>query len=147
MLRRRWFPVMLCLIGSCNDSPATAPTDARRDLEPGGPLAKIVRNTIDPAGALTKNGFFLKVTGPINCTTGEVVDLRVTVTQRTTGAVAEGYERLRCTGNDQVWRAELLRLSREAFEAGPAIAVAIARTSENGRATDAHQWLVNMTLA
>ena len=32
------------------------------------------------------------------------------------------------------------------FEAGPATVVGLARSSVNGQATDAHQWLVNVTL-
>ena len=35
---------------------------------------------------------------------------------------------------------------RAAFEAGPATVVGLARSSLNGQATDAHQWLVNVTL-
>ena len=147
MRRRLWLPAMFCLIASCEDPATAVPAQSRAIQTPDAPLAKIAKNTIDPSGVLTKNGLLLKVTGPIACTAGEIVELRVTVTQRTTGAVAEGYERTKCTGNDQVWSAQLLRLSREAFEAGPAIAVAVARTFDRGRATDAHQWLVNMNLA
>jgi hypothetical protein len=33
------------------------------------------------------------------------------------------------------------------FEAGPATAVALGRTTAGGKATDAHQWLVEITLA
>ena len=35
---------------------------------------------------------------------------------------------------------------RAAFDAGPAMVVGLARSSINGQATDAHQWLVNVTL-
>ena len=35
---------------------------------------------------------------------------------------------------------------RATFEAGPATVVGLARSSINGHATDAHQWLVNVTL-
>ena len=34
----------------------------------------------------------------------------------------------------------------ESFVAGLATAVAVARTTANGKVTDAHQWLVNITL-
>jgi hypothetical protein len=47
-------------------------------------------NTIDPVAIVADNGRHLIVTGPIECTHGERVELRVTVTQRETGAVAEG---------------------------------------------------------
>ena len=32
------------------------------------------------------------------------------------------------------------------FEAGPVTVAGLARSSINGEATDAHQWLVNVTL-
>jgi len=32
------------------------------------------------------------------------------------------------------------------FEAGPVTVAGLARSSINGHATDAHQWLVNVTL-
>jgi hypothetical protein len=35
---------------------------------------------------------------------------------------------------------------KAAFEAGPATAVALGRTTDRGATTDAHQWLVNITL-
>jgi len=35
---------------------------------------------------------------------------------------------------------------RAAFAAGPVTVVGLARSSINGQATDAHQWLVNVTL-
>ena len=53
-------------------------------------FAKIVNNTIDPLGNVTGNGRQIAVTGPIGCTPLETAYLRVTVTQRSTGAVAEG---------------------------------------------------------
>jgi hypothetical protein len=68
-------------------------------------FARIVGNTIDPDAIVTDNGRHLIVTGPISCTAGERAFLRVTVTQRSTGAVAEGRTRLTCTGegNPKQW--------------------------------------------
>jgi hypothetical protein len=37
-------------------------------------------------------------------------------------------------------------LDKERFEEGPATVVAAARTSDDGEITDAHQWLVDVTL-
>lgn len=132
--------------------------------------AKIMRNTVDPVVTVTDQGRRLIVTGPITCSTEERVDVRVTVTQRTTGAVAEGQTRFLCTGAAQQWEIEAVTLFRPDFEDGPATVVAIARTTVRkadpeaqlfGRkrdgqggtrsphrveTTDAHQWLVEVTL-
>jgi len=35
---------------------------------------------------------------------------------------------------------------KASFDEGPATAVAIARSADRGESTDAHQWLVNVTL-
>jgi len=112
------------------------------------PLAftKIVYNTIDPLATVTDNGRLVIATGPISCTRGERLFLRVTVTQRATGAVAEGSTRIVCTGNNQQWQVNAATQGPETFGEGPAIAVAIARTAFRGEITDAHQWLVNITL-
>ena len=53
-------------------------------------FARIVFNTIDPVGIVADQGRHLTVTGPLAFTAGETALLRVTVTQRATGAVAEG---------------------------------------------------------
>ena len=91
-------------------------------------------------------GRHLIVTGPIECTQGERVELRVTVTQRETGAVAEGYAFFTCTVETQQWEVHAVTHSKATFEEGPATAVAIASTTSRGTATDAHQWLVDVTL-
>ncbi len=109
-------------------------------------FAKIVSNTIDPVGIVAHNGRHVTLTGPLAITAGERAQMRVTVTQRTTGAVAEGSVILTGTGTTNQWEIEAAVQGNETFEAGPATAVAIARTSAGGQATDAHQWLVNITL-
>jgi len=109
-------------------------------------FAKVARNTIDPVAVVSQDGRHLFVTGPVECTAGERSRLRVTVSQRSTGAVAEGRTFDTCTGGAQQWEVEASILGKVKFEEGPATAVAIAVTSDRGRATDAHQWLVNVTL-
>ena len=91
-------------------------------------FAKITFNTIDPVATVTDNGRRIIVTGPIACTEGEGCDLRIVVSQRSTGAVAEGRTRLTCSGeNDQQqWSVEARAQGNETFEAGPATAVAFA---------------------
>ena len=104
------------------------------------------RTRIDPVAMVTANGRHLILTGPIACTGGERAYVRLTVTQRSTGAVAEGNAFLTCTGNTQQWEVHASTQSKESFAEGPATAVALARSTVRGDATDAHQWLVDITL-
>ena len=121
-------------------------------------FAKIMRNTIDPQAIVTDHGRHLVVTGPIECTAGERTFTRVTVTQRTTGAVAEGNTAFECSGEPQVWVVHATTQGKALFEPGAATAVGLARTVTRSEheyrrkrpsrtvATDAHQWLVNIEL-
>ena len=108
--------------------------------------AKISINTIDPVGLVADKGRQVTVTGPIAVTVGERTELRVTVTQRSTGTVAEGVIFFTGTGQTNQWEITVVAEGRAAFQAGPATVVGLARSSVNGQATDAHQWLVNVTL-
>jgi hypothetical protein len=110
-------------------------------------LARIVLNTIDPVAVVVDEGRHLVVTGPITCTTNERAYLRVTVTQRTTGAVAEGRTLITCTGGVQQWEVHAATQGKKTFEGGPATAIALGRTTTRGGATDANQWLADITLA
>ena len=109
-------------------------------------FAGVQLNTIDPVGIVAAKGRHITVAGPLRATAGDRVELRVTVTQRSTGAVAEGRAFLTGTGALQRWEVETAAEGGATFEAGPATAVALARTTVGGKATDAHQWLVNITL-
>ena len=109
-------------------------------------FAKVAGNTIDPVGIVADQGRQVTVTGPIAVTAGERTELRVTVTQRSTGAVAEGTSFFTGTGQTNQWEVTAVAEGRAAFETGPATVVGLARSSINGQATDAHQWLVNVTL-
>jgi hypothetical protein len=109
-------------------------------------FAKLILNTIDPVAIVTDNGRHIIVTGPISCSESEPAYLRVTVTQRSTGAVAEGSTRIACTADTQQWAVHASIQGRETFEEGPATAVAFARTTDRGDTDDAHQWLVSITL-
>ena len=108
--------------------------------------ARITVNTIDATAKLSENGRRLVVTGPIQTDVVEKIYLRVTVTQRTTGAVAQGIAILRGTGELQTWEVRAKTRGKASFEPGPATAVAIAITSDKGQTSDSHQWLVNITL-
>src|SRR5437773_2696300 len=109
-------------------------------------LAKLIVNTIDPVAIVSGNGLHVVMTGPIACTEGERASLRVTVTQRETGALAEGVALFACAGVVQQWKVLASIQGNETFQPGPATAVAIGRSSSGAKTTDAHPWLVNITL-
>jgi len=109
-------------------------------------FARIARNTIDPVATVADDGHHIVVTGPIACTAREKAHLRVTITQRATAALAEGHTRITCTGGSQQWEVHAATHGPEGFQDGPATAVAVARTTHRGDITDAHQWLVEITL-
>jgi hypothetical protein len=110
-------------------------------------FAKVVVNTIDPVGKVTDNGRQITITGPLRCSDSQRTYLRVTVTQRSTGAVTEGQSFIECSTEIRQWEVRLPVHGRAAFQEGEAIAVALARTETNrGNSDDAHQWLVPITL-
>ena len=110
-------------------------------------FARIVRNTIDPVAKITDNGRQIVVTGPLTCSENQRTFLRLTVTQRSTGALAEGQTFVECLTTSQKWEIRIAAQGNETFQEGPATAVALARTTTGqGNNDDAHQWLVNVTL-
>ena len=113
-----------------------------------GPTAfgRIVINTIDASALVVDGGRHLVITGPLSCTAGERAFLRVTVTQRETGAIAEGRTLVHCSGDIRQWEVHATVRGAAVFQLGLATASALARTSAHGDTTDSHQWLVNITL-
>ncbi len=109
-------------------------------------FARISVNTIDLVGTVADKGRAVTVSGPIAVTIGERTELRVTVTQRSTGAVAERVIFFTGSGATNQWEITAIAEGRAGFEAGPATVVGLARSSITGQPTDAHQWLVNVTL-
>ena len=110
-------------------------------------FARITFNTVDEVATVSRNGRHLIVTGPLSTDQTQPVELRVTVTQRSTGAVAEGYTRFTGTTAEQQWHVRAATLGFRGFEPGPAVVVALARSyGAPGRPDDAQQWLVEVTL-
>lgn len=107
---------------------------------------KLSANTIHSTAMVNGPGNLLLITGPITCSPGDFTVIRITITQRATGAIAEGYARLTGTGTEQLWEIRARTLGPSRFQPGSATAVAVATTSVAGQTTDAHQWLVNITL-
>src|SRR5262245_11760471 len=81
-------------------------------------FAAITSATINPLAIVTDNGRHLIVSGPMVCTESETVELRVQVTQRATGAVAEGRTSLTCTGVPQHWDVDAAIQGNETFGKG-----------------------------
>jgi hypothetical protein len=102
--------------------------------------AAILQNTIDHTASLTGHGRYALVTGPIACTAGDTLSIRVTLTQTTTGAQGQGRARLTCTGNLQTWAVKVSAFGVSAFKPGPAAACARASTSVQDRLTDERRW-------
>ena len=110
-------------------------------------FAGVSLNTIDPVAVVTDDGRHLVVTGPIACTAGERVTVQVMVTQRMTGAMVQGRTRFTCTGDMQQWEVRAQKVGKAELSEGAATAVALARSRAEGASTDAHQWLVDVTVS
>ena len=95
---------------------------------------------IDPTAMLSADGRYVVASGPLTCPKGAAFWLRVSVTQRATGAYAEAIKSFACTGKPQHWSVSALRTGDERFGAGPVEICALGRTLAGGRVTDAHQW-------
>lgn len=100
----------------------------------------------DPALSLNASGRRVFVTGTVECTQGEKVQLHLTISQRLTGAVAEGNWKGVCTGNPQVWETDAVTQADGKFQLGAAQAVGFGVTISQGKPTDAIQWFDDITL-
>ena len=108
-------------------------------------FARIMINTINPVATLTDDGRHVVLTGPIRCDGDQPADLRLTVTQRATGAMAEGTGRIECTTGVKQWEVRAATQGKARFAEGDAVAVGLAITGTGrGDADDAHQWLVQV---
>ena len=104
-------------------------------------------NTINPSAEILNNGEEVVLTGPIQCSEPGTTVIRVTLTQRTTGAIAEGQTVFECSTTLQQWRAVVHTRGKERFVPGQAVAVALGfGRGSTGVIEDAHQWLVNVNL-
>jgi pimeloyl-ACP methyl ester carboxylesterase len=108
--------------------------------------AFLTANTIDELATYKKHGRLVRVTGPIACTRGERVSIRVTVTQRATAARARGRWKGRCTGEVQQWQVAARRPPLVRFENGRGRFSAVARTRAGARVTDRRRWCERVTV-
>ena len=110
-------------------------------------MGSIWDNTINPVAIVSSDGREIVVSGPIRCDEGNCFQIRVTVTQRTTGAVAETVWNGDCVGRVQKWEVTALAKGESRFEEGPAQASALLTSARGGKALDAYQWCVDVILA
>jgi hypothetical protein len=108
---------------------------------------------IDPTLLIDAKGRQVAVTGPFECSAGGLITLlRVTVSQRVSGAVAEGETRGACSGGAEEFALDAVARGEATFVEGPAEACALALVGVHGaligggNVTDAHQWCQDVTL-
>ncbi len=102
--------------------------------------AFISANTIDRHATYRKNGTHVRTTGPIGCSRGERISIRITITQRATGGWARQRWTARCTGELQHWQVRARARHRTRFASGAGKVCAAARTRVGGRVTDTRTW-------
>ena len=124
---------------------APAQTSAVRDPRPCVSTCKPAA-AFDHAGVLTNRGGAVRVSGPIACAAGDSVRVRATVSQVSTGAVAEGVWSKRCTGAALHWHITATVTDGVHFSAGGADGVGLAITRRHGIPGSAVQWLRRLTL-
>lgn len=124
-------------------------TNAVEQIAPSGDVIYASR-TISPDFrsnlVLTADGEHIIAKGHVGCTAGEEYIIRATITQASTGAVAEGQTQAECTGDKQRWKARTDVLAPNEFVLGPVLACGLIRTHKGNSYTDAWQWCETVTL-
>jgi hypothetical protein len=109
--------------------------------------AAISVNTIDRHATYSQDGAKVRSTGPIGCTRGERVTIRVTVTQASTGARARRTWKRRCTGELQHWQVRARARHGTRFEAATGRVCAAAKTRNADRVTDTRTWCERVSVS
>jgi hypothetical protein len=104
----------------------------------GNALSTLTTNTIAPTA--TMEGKRVLATGLVACTAGQRLELEITVTQRSTGALARGKKNTRCTGSTEQIPVRLKTRGKARFTPGNAEACALGVNRDQQRVVDAHQW-------
>jgi hypothetical protein len=89
------------------------------------------------------------VFGAASCTGGEIFEVRVNVTQNSTGAVSTGNTAAYCLGSNfvQSWISIVEPTGSAEFEVGEAHVDAWARTQRDGETTDTVRWNRTVTVS
>jgi pimeloyl-ACP methyl ester carboxylesterase len=106
--------------------------------------AFLAANTIDKVATFDKRGRLVRVTGPVACTRGERIAIRVAVRQPGNAARARGRWTGRCTGEVQRWR---VKARARRFEHGRGRVCAHATTRTGNSVTDTRRWCERVRLA
>jgi pimeloyl-ACP methyl ester carboxylesterase len=109
--------------------------------------AFVSANTIDELATYRKPGRLVRVTGPIACTRGERVAIRVAVTHSATAARARSRWKRRCTGEVQHWQVKARARGGTRFEPGRGRVCAHATTRVGTRVTDTRKWCERVQVA
>jgi hypothetical protein len=109
--------------------------------------AGIALNTIDDRATHARNGAQVRTSGPIACTQGERVTIRVGVRQPATGARARGNWTATCTGEVQHWKVRARARTQARFSDGTATICAVAKTRAGRRVTETRQWCKRLALS
>jgi hypothetical protein len=100
----------------------------------------------DRAALLANGGVTVLVSGPITCRVGDSVRIRATVSQASTGAVAEGHWSKLCTGTLMHWHITAIVTDGAHFSAGGGHGAGLAIIRRNGMPGSAIQWIRPLTL-
>lgn len=109
--------------------------------------AFISANTIDEQATYERKGTRVRVTGPIGCTRGERISIRVTATQSSSDARARARWKGRCTGELQHWAVRAPARQGKRFQDGAGRVCAVGRTQDAGRITDTRRWCRRVALS
>jgi hypothetical protein len=137
--------------GACAAAIALMPISALALTRPVSHPVLCVRTckpaaAFDRTGVLTDGGRAVRVSGPVACKAGERVRIRTTVSQVSTGAVAEGVWSKLCTGNTLHWHVTAIVSDGVHFSTGHAEGVGLAIVRGHGVPVSAVQWIRPLTL-
>lgn len=124
---------------------APAHTSAVGNVQACGSTCKPAA-AFDHDGALTNRGRAVLISGPITCRAGDRVRIRATVSQVSTGAVAEGVWSGRCTGMVLNWHITARVTDGVDLRAGGADGVGLAIIRQDRTPRRAVQWIRPLTL-
>jgi hypothetical protein len=98
-----------------------------------------IKSGFAPTASLGAGGR-VQIGGHAACANGTVAELRVTITQAGTGAVAEGTTRIACSGEESPWEIQAATNGRNGFTAGPVTACGLLEVDGEDDPPDAFQW-------
>jgi hypothetical protein len=104
-------------------------------------------STVSDSARLAAGGRALQVGGVVRCSACRGFTLGATVSQRGSGAIAQGGVRCTCDGVAEHWLLTARAREGTTFRRGPArVCVWVTARSQGGEAIDARQWCESVTL-